>query len=586
MVDEIIELSPEVTNQIAAGEVVERPASVVKELLENSIDAGADKIEVEFVSGGVKKIEVRDNGNGISPEALPRAIKRHTTSKISSAGDLEQVATLGFRGEALASITSVATLEIVSRVESQVEATKLVKTPDSEVDIKPAARQPGTTVTVKDLFSTVPARRKFLATESTEKKHILQTVQKKILAHPRIHFILQEEENEILNVPPGELDERVGATLGEQMVDDLIAVDRLEPEWKNRGRFALTGLVSNGEAVHYTRKHQFLFVNSRPVREPVFYRALSQAYKDLVITDRHPVAVLFLNLPREEIDVNVHPQKEEIRFNDSQVVFKFLYNSVREALKEFYREEAQTDLGEEKIARSARTGDSRSPELTKSLEPGKESNQADLFNRADSEEGAGTDIIIGQFKRTFLLVEREKGLLFIDQHNAHEKILFERYLEKTKNTDPAQYLSVPLTLDVSPADREIMEDNQVALKKLGLEIESFGGGSMVIQAVPGYLGRRTEDKKVIFGMLEEFLESVKKEKASEPAQDMLAIMACRSAIKRGEVLMPREQQELVEGLNGLDFPKVCPHGRPVYYELNNDEIAGWVGRPLSDLEPR
>lgn len=576
------------TNKIAAGEVVERPASVAKELLENSIDAGADKIEIEFVGGGVNKIEVKDNGGGISTEDLPRTIQRHTTSKITSAGDLEGVSTLGFRGEALASIASVAKVEIVSRIESEVEAHRLIKEPNKAPEVKPAARQPGTTVIVRDLFETVPARRKFLASEATEKKHILQTVQEKILAHPKIHFILRSANKEILNVPPGELNERVAATLGRETMADLLSLDRLEPEWKGLGRFGLTGLISNGEAVYHTRRHQFLFVNSRPVREPVFYRALSQAYQDLVLTDRHPVAVLFLNVPRSEIDVNVHPQKEEIRFNDSQAVFRFLYDSIRDTLEDYYQEEAESEIPGADPDRSDRSGHTGSGLASKSYtgEGKKEPDQAGLFKANEAEETGPTDRIIGQFKRTFLLVEREHGLLFVDQHNAHEKILFERYLEKTKQTDPAQYLSVPITMDVSPADREILKDNLEELRRLGLEIESFGGGSLVVQAVPGYLGRRTEDKKVIFGMLEEFLEGARAGETSEVDRDMLAIMACRSAIKRGEVLMPREQQELVEGLNGLEFPKLCPHGRPVYYELENETVANWVGRPLSDLEPR
>ncbi len=587
MTETIQKLDSEVANQIAAGEVVERPASVVKELIENSLDAGAEKVEVDFISGGVRKIKVSDDGVGIATGELSLAVKKHTTSKISTATDLERVETLGFRGEALASIASVARLEILTCEAAADSGALLTKLPGEEPQVKPAARRQGTTVTVENLFETVPARKKFLATTSTEKKHILQEVQKKILAHPAVHFILSEEGRELLNVPPGELKERVVATLGKETAGHLLPANRIEPDWQDKGRFALTGLISDGEAVHHSRRHQFLFVNSRPVREPVLYRAISQAYDDLVLTNRHPVVVLFLNLPRQELDVNVHPRKEEVRFNDSRTVFKFLYKTVTEALKSHYQDKAQSTVAAPGgSGPAAKTGRRQREEIGKAdgtfeSEP----SQGGLFQEetADKYERAR---VIGQFRNLFLLVERESGLMFLDQHNAHERVLYEQYLERANAEDSAQYLSVPIQLEVSRADREILENNCDELSELGLEIDSFGGGSMIVQAVPGFLGRRSEDKKAVFSIIEEFIETVREGDVSRPEKEMLAIMACRNAVKRGERLLPREQEELVDGLNSLDFPKLCPHGRPLYYEVENDEMAKWVGRPLSDLEPR
>ena len=584
-------LSAEVSNQIAAGEVVERPASVVKELVENSLDAGADRVEVEFVDGGISKIEIVDNGSGIDQQQLDLAIKKHTTSKITSAADLQELSTLGFRGEALASIASVAEIEIITRTANMRGAALLKKSPGEPEQIKPAGRRRGTTVKIENLFATIPARRKFLATQTTEKKHIIEAVQRKILAHPGVHFVLKEGDRVLLNVPAGPVRERVSATLGAEIIEHLIPLDRSEKSWKNLGNFELQGLISDGEAVHYSRRNQFLFVNSRPVRDPIFFRAISQAYRDLVLTDRHPVAVLFFNLPGSEVDVNVHPRKEEVRFNNSSAVYRFLNETITETLKRHYQNEVQGAVSREDIERSGlargewsdRSGEGANP-FSRAAASEKRS-QDDLFS-FNSEDSQVESLVIGQFKRLFLLVERAGGLLFVDQHNAHEKILFERYLKRSGEQGSAQYLSVPIKLEVSSADRERLLEKQEKLAELGLEIESFGGTSMVIQSVPGFLGRRSTDKKVILEIIEEFLEREKEGAVSEPEKAMLAILACKGAIKRGELLMPREQEELVGGLNGLDFPKLCPHGRPVYYELKNQEMARWVGRPLSDLEPR
>ncbi|MGM0381570.1 MAG: DNA mismatch repair endonuclease MutL [bacterium] len=590
--NEIVQLPSGVINQIAAGEVIERPASVVKELLENSIDAGADDIEVEFTQGGQRKIEVRDNGRGIRAQQLPLAIRRHATSKIESAEDLEKIRTLGFRGEALASITSVARVRIVSRHREEAEARELIHEANGEVEVRPAARGEGTTVTVSNLFENLPARRKFMATESTEKKHIIRAVQRKILAHPGIHFTLEEDGMEILSVPPGDLSERVFEILGEKVASELLPVERLEADWQDRGRFGLTGLISNGEAVHHSRRHQFIFINSRPVTEPVIYRAISRAYRDIIVGNEQPVVVLFLDMPRDQLDVNVHPKKEEIRFNDSQSVFRFIYHTLRSELKDYYQEEANTELGaktggeEEKIDVLG-PGHSPAKKETPETESTAGAETPELFSEENTGEKLPSSRLIGQFKETFLLVERDTGLLIIDQHTAHEKILFERYRRQVKRQDePAQHLSVPMKLEVSPADREVLLDNAEELSRLGLTIEPFGGNTLVIQTVPGYLGRRSQDQRLIYDMIEDLIQWDAEGQISNVGEDMIAIMSCRSAVKRGDKLLPREQRELVEELNKLEFPARCPHGRPVYKEIENHEFADWFGRPPSEMEPR
>ncbi|MFP4686755.1 MAG: DNA mismatch repair endonuclease MutL [bacterium] len=586
MAENIKQLPSEVINQIAAGEVIERPASVVKELLENAIDAGATEIEVEFSRGGVDRIEVRDNGEGIKQADLTAALKRHATSKIISAEDLADIQTLGFRGEALASISSVSSIKIVSRHAAESEALQIEKPAGGSEEIKPAGRGVGTTVTVSDLFENVPARRKFLATERTEKKHILEETQKKILAHPGIYFKIVEDGMTQLIVPPGDLIERAEAILGANVAKNLLNVDRLEGDWNQQGRFGFTGLISNGEAVHHNRRHQFIFVNSRPVREPVIYRAITRAYSDLALTSQHPVAIVFLDIPGDQLDVNVHPKKEEVRFNNSSDVFRFVYHTIKSKLQEHYQSEAHTELDSERLLGAEDYGGSFSSPGFGDFQPSETPEREGAPRLFEEERGvSGRARLIGQIKKTFLLVERDSGLLIIDQHVAHEKILYERYRRQIRERDEsAQYLSVPLNLELSPADREVILDRAGELKKLGLTIEPFGGGSLVIQTVPGYLGRRKTDQKVIFDMIEEFLQWSREDKISNVADSMITIMSCRNAVKRGDVLMPREQQELIEGMNRLDFPAKCPHGRPIYHEIENSELARMFDRPLDEFD--
>jgi DNA mismatch repair protein MutL len=565
---------------------------VVKELVENAVDAGAEEIEIEYEAGGIDLIEVRDDGEGIPSEDLPLAVRRHATSKIESADDLRTVRTLGFRGEALASIASVAQLTITSRTNDSTEAYELYFE-EGDPQVKPAGRGQGTTVRVEELFGSVPARRKFLKTERTEQKHILREVRQKALAHPQIHFKLFERDDQVLNVPPGPLRNRVMETLGRDIGESMTEVERTEPDWKDIGEFRLTGLVSNGDVTHSNRRHQFNFVNSRGVRAPVIYRAISKSYERLGIREDHPPVVLFLELPPDQVDVNVHPRKEEVRFDDSQVVFRFVYESVKETLQDYFSKESSVDFGtasESNQTPSARSGeDSREenppfqddgadqePESTRELQFDSETESKDsTVDRADR--------VLGQFRETFLVVEKDDGLYLFDQHTAHERILYEQYRDKIEEREPAQYLSVPLTLDLTANDREFLLEKSDQLENLGITIEDFGGGTLAVQSVPGYLGRRSDDKRMIYDMLEELLMLREKDVISDPADDLITIMACRSAVMRGDRLMPREQNELLESLNELDYPARCPHGRRIFYRIDNDTISDWFQRPKDDL---
>lgn len=593
MSESINQLPDSVSDKIAAGEVIERPASVAKELLENSIDAGAEKIDVEFRSGGVDLLEVRDDGEGIPADDLPLAIQRHATSKIESAEDLRTVETLGFRGEALASIASVAELTIISRTEESTEGAELI-IEDGEPQVKPAARAPGTTVRVENLFGSVPARRKFLKTDRTERKHIIREMREKALAHPSVHLRLQEDDQEITNVPPGPLEERVTEILGNDVGQSMLNVERLEPDWKDTGRFGLSGLVSNGDITHTNRRHQFSFVNSRAVRDPVVYRAVSKAYEKFGVREDHPPVVLFLTLPSDAVDVNVHPRKEEIRHTDSQIVFRFVYETIKETLQDHYRSGAEVNVKKE--TKPSQTGPSDSGHLKSSKQkqtrgnetPTKSGRETDPelpldSGQSESSDETRTDRVLGQFRETFLVVEKKEGLFLFDQHTAHERVLYEQYRDKIKEREPSQYLSVPLTMDLNRTDTEFLLNKSEKLADLGLEIEDFGGGSLAVQSVPGYLGRRADDKRMIYDMIEEFLTLRDRDVISDPADDMITIMACRSAVMRGDRLMPREQNELLESLVSLEYPARCPHGRRIYYNIQNDTISDWFERPKDDL---
>lgn len=600
MPDTIKPLPETVADRIAAGEVIERPASVVKELLENSIDAGADDIEVEFEEGGVKKIVVKDNGSGIESDELPLAVQRHATSKITTSDDLKRIRTLGFRGEALASIVSVADVRIISRVAGETEAHELFFE-DGEPVVKPAGRGEGTTVEVKNLFESVPARRKFLKTERTERKHIIREVQQKALAHPGIHFRLVEGDETIFSVPPGELKDRTAEILGQDIRDTLIDVDRLEPSWKDRGRFGLSGLISDGTITHTTRRNQFSFVNSRAVTDPVLYRAISKSYEKLGLADDHPPVILFLSLPPEEVDVNVHPRKEKVRYDKNQVVFRFVYDTIKRRLQTYYQQESTGGLsersGRESTDGTGRRDDGRkksAPEVVtpdgidRSDDTGDEEDEQLELSETQNQRGEGQSIrkderVLGQFRETFLVVERPAGLFLVDQHTAHERVLYEQFREQCDRREPAQYLSVPLTLDLNRTDREFILDQTDRLEDLGLTIEEFGSGSLVVQSVPGYLGRRADDKRMVYDMIEEFITMHERDKISDPGDDMITIMACRSAVMRGDKLMPREQRELLDSLSKLDFPGRCPHGRRIFYNIANDDISNWFERPKDDL---
>ncbi len=581
-------------DRIAAGEVIERPASVVKELVENAVDAGAGEIEVEYEAGGIDLIEVRDNGEGIPSEDLPLAVRRHATSKIEAAGDLQTVRTLGFRGEALASIGSVADVTIISRTEDATEASKLYFE-DGEPGVKPAGRGPGTTVRVENLFEKVPARREFLKTERTEQKHILREIRRKALAHPSIHFRLLERDDQVLNVPPGPLENRIIETLGRDIGETMIEVDREESNWKNTGEFVLSGLISNGDITRSNRRHQYNFVNSRAVRAPVLYRATSKAYEKLGIREDHPPVVIFLNLPPGQVDVNVHPRKEEVRFNDGQIVFQFVYEVLKETLQEYFKKESSVEFGASTKSRLAgnrsQPADVSDGENTKPTAPETQDEydrreselQFDPETSEDSRPSSRTDRVLGQFRETFLVVEKEQGLFLFDQHTAHERILYQQFRDKIENREPAQYLSVPLTLELSGTEREFLLERSEDFENLGITIEEFGGGTLAVQSVPGYLGRRDDDKRMIYDMIEELLVLREKDVISDPADDLITIMACRSAVMRGDRLMPREQNELLESLNELSYPARCPHGRRIFYRIDNDTISDWFQRPKEDL---
>jgi len=388
---------------------------------------------------------------------------------------------------------------------------------------------------------------------------------------------------------------------------ELIEVDRLEGNWKQVGRAGLTGLMGTGSTLTRSRRRQFYFVNGRPVREPMLYKAVSKAYEDLVLSDDHPPVFLFLDLPEDQVDVNVHPRKEEIRIHDNQDIFRFVHQTLRTTLRAYYRESAEDTVSEEfgsgvpsahEKSRAERIIDpensKNSPDRSSPVEsPDREQLQEDRnrdllgYQGEDDPTGDSGDVpetrVLGQFRETFLVVERKSGLLLVDQHTAHERILYEQYRDKIQGNEPAQYLSVPLTLDMDRADQEILLDQTEQLEQLGITLETFGGGSLVVQTVPGYLGRRSEDKRAVYGILEEFLEWSREDRVSDPGEDIITIMACRSAVMRGDRLMPREMEELLNGWQNLEFPGTCPHGRNIFKEITNSEIAGWFQRPEEDV---
>ncbi|HKG45856.1 MAG TPA: DNA mismatch repair endonuclease MutL [Pyrinomonadaceae bacterium] len=597
-------LADHVANQIAAGEVVERPASVAKELVENSIDAGARRISIEIEAGGRRLLKVSDDGEGMVRDDAILAFERHATSKIRETDDLNAIGTLGFRGEALASIASVAKVELTTCIEAASAATRVTIDGGRMRDVKDAAHPRGTTIVVRDLFFNIPARRKFLRSEATETYHLTNLVTHYALAHPEISFTFVNNGREVVRAAPAkDLRERAYQIFGEEFLKNLLEVDGGEPQFAH-----VTGFVSAPRDRRTSRDSQYLFVNRRFVRDRMIGRALSEAYRSILPYGVYPAALLFIETPLEEVDVNVHPAKTEVRFRRQAAVADAVRESVRAALAsasyvpppeqpqvpepvmtataavssitpqpriEFVPPPAMEPSGDEiardieSMLRSASTYQPAPP--VQAVVPPLDS--AEKLAREVTQESLSTNIRpLGQLEESFIIATDDDGLLLIDQHVAHERILFDKYraLESERRSD-SQQLLVPETFDLTPAQAAVFDDLVPELEKYGFELMRLSGRTVAIRSVPADLpGSEARN------MLAELLDTVDAEKKSTPREtlrdEIAASLACHAAIKVNMPLAPEKMRWLIDRLLQTSSPTTCPHGRPVILRLRTRDI--------------
>ncbi len=600
-----IRILPEnLANQIAAGEVVERPASVVKELLENALDAGATQIQIHVQDAGLTRIKVTDNGHGISKEDLPKALLRHATSKIETTKDLFNIQSFGFRGEAVPSIASVSDFTLTSRAQSADAAWQIT---GSDTAPKPASLATGTIADVKRLFHTTPARRKFLKTDRTEIAQIEDVITRLALPHPNISVTLYIDEQEKLHLPAAQnniegIMPRLDTVLGKNFSTNSIPL-------------SLTRLTSSGETLELTgytslptfhmksNRKQFLYINGRPVKDKVLLGALKQAYHDRLARDKHPLAALFLAVPHTEVDVNVHPAKSEVRFRNSGEVYSFILNGVRQALAQVsttsspdgatqalnafnipeqqnfnsaprpsfsqgapaYQGHAQINETTDNIAFNA------PPQLIRKGEPETKEN----INPSEFPLGAA----IGQAFGTYILAQSDEKLVLVDQHAAHERIVYEKF--KTQILTPTgverQPLLVPEIIELKPHEIEVLTARTEELLTLGLELEAFGPTAMSIHATPALLGPLNAQN-----LMKDILEDVLSLKANvtvqEKLENFLSTMACHGSIRANRKLSQAELNAILRQMETTPNSAQCNHGRPTYIELAHTDIEKLFGR--------
>lgn len=567
-------LAESLINKIAAGEVVERPASVVKELLENSLDAGATEVDIQLEDGGKKSILVRDNGAGIARDELRAALSRHATSKIATLDDLFAIQTLGFRGEALAAMAAVAKLKLTSR-SSEVAGELVVEGGEilSEQDVGHAR---GTTVVVSQLFYKTPARLKFLKSADTELAYISDYVTKAALMHPEVGFKLTHRGRTItLATKTADLTQRITDLFDKDVAQACYALAG------GRDGLEIHGMVGHPMISRSHRRHVFLFVNGRPVQDKVLHHAVMEAHRDLLMKGRFPFVVVFLKIPPQMVDVNVHPAKTEVRFAQSQVIHNFVYECLRVRLtaKPWKGNDASLQWNEAEqqgVAASQNDSWDRGPALPCELgiaEVGEIQKQI-VFGKTSYAELN----VIGQLMGTYILCQAKEKLVLLDQHAAHERIGFEKLLlQYQAGCISTQRLLVPINFDLNPSECEILKKYVEELQKFGFEIDFFGGNTFVTKGVPVLL-KKIVVKDLMLDLVGDTLEKGRLTSLSDRLHAVLARMACHAAIRAHDKLELAQMQALIKELDDYQNTSFCPHGRPVSMEVSKYEIERWFKR--------
>jgi DNA mismatch repair protein MutL len=600
-------LPSELIDQIAAGEVIERPASVIKELVENSLDAGARRIEVDIERGGVGLMRVRDDGRGICAEELPVAICRHATSKIAALDDLAAITTLGFRGEALPSIGSVSRLRVISHPADADRAAEIAVDGGAATQVRPAAHPAGTTVEVRDLFFNIPARRKFVRSAATETGHIARLLERLALSRPDVSFRLRSGERVLLDAPAparepvGE--ERIAQVLGKDFVASLIPVDHAS------GSVQLTGWIGLPTASRAQPDQQFWFVNGRSVRDKLLASAVRLGYRDVLYHGRHAAYVLHLSLDARLVDVNAHPAKLEVRFRDGHQIHEFIFRAIERALAGTRPQEgaapaasAQPVLGfgaahagrlsggssgvlplhaprAQDAARdpwmlARAVSESTPPAAAFAAESGE--SRASLAERASRDDGAAgyppLGFALAQLHGIYILAQSREGLILVDMHAAHERVLYEKLKADRGERPPAsQLLLEPLLVTVKPHELEAVLENSQPWLAAGFEVDSVGPASLALRRIPALLaGTRVTD--IVKSVIEDLLRDDGLHHLDSAADRFLGTLACRTAIHARRRLTPPEMDALLRQMEATDRANQCNHGRPTWTRLTLGEL--------------
>ncbi len=568
-------LSPEVVEKIAAGEVVERPASVVKELVENSLDAGARSVHVEIIAGGCDLVRVADDGHGMTRDDLLLAVQRHATSKIASVEDLSAISTLGFRGEALASIAAVSSVTILSRQVGSPTAHLLKVEGGIQKEVAVASRATGTTITVERLFFNVPARRKFLRSAGSEAAQVAQLVSQFAVAYPEVSFELVVDGRRSLSTPGrGDPIDAALAVFGREVAAALLPLNVVvQMEHPSRGSAAtIGGHIADPRVSRSNRSAIWLFVNRRAVRSRSLSYAVEDAYQTLLPAGRHPIAIIDLRVPPTEVDVNVHPSKSEVKLLRERLIYGGLRDAIREILSQgpaWAREMSLPDRGT--AAMVPIDGQREIPRLIDASPQ-----QGPAVPADTSTAGRRLPILrlMGQVAQTYIVAEGEQGLYLIDQHAAHERVLYHRLMRALNREENAQMLLEPIPLELAPAQMELALAARSELESIGFRLEPFGDGAVLVRGIPSELP--AADAVRVLG---ESLEDLSSERPDGDWRERIAVaLSCRGAVKAGQTLAIEEMRSLLEALEETEITQQCSHGRPTAILLSHQQLEREFGR--------
>ncbi len=600
LVNRVKALDDHLINKIAAGEVIERPASIVKELIENALDAGADKIVVDIEKGGIKRITVRDNGQGIHLEDLPLALSRHATSKLSEEDDLYRIGTLGFRGEALPSIVAVSRFKITTRTAQDEHAWRLHVEGNSDVPaVEPAAAQSGTTVEVRDLFFNTPARRKFVRTETTEFTHIERVVRQLALSAMDVEFDLIHNSKKIYHLPsaeqPAALRQRLKRLIGEDFIANMIELD------SQAGDISVNGWISKPTYTRSQRDRQYLFLNSRFIKDKTISHAITRAYKDVVYHDRHPALILYLSMNPQMVDVNVHPAKAEVRFRDGRGVHDFVYRSIKQAIAEdgpkpqITEDAVALNIPQERSVNLMRPAVSTASAPSRQMQMlvkeslasyktlyGQNQEGRDVMGEIDenlsADDTAPLGYALGQLHGIYIVAQNQTGMVIVDMHAAHERINYEKLKTQYQSQNlVTQQLAIPVEVKMTPQDVDRTITLKAVLADTGFDIDRLTDSAIVVRSIPALLGKANTEQ-LITDILADLDEYEVSDQIEILANAILSTTACHGSIRANRKLTLEEMNALLRQIEHTERSGQCNHGRPTWFNFELSQVDKWFKR--------